>query len=143
MRAIARWVLTGAALCMAAHSESSVSVTRIWSGPDGKARAEEMAVKMSLRANRAGSEQSEAIPAAGVQLVRWLPGYLADWHTAPRRQYLIPLSGHGELELPGGRKVPLEPGRIVLLEDVTGKGHISRAVGDQPCVVMLVQASNP
>jgi hypothetical protein len=33
------------------------------------------------------------------------------------------------VELEGGRKLRLGPGHILLAEDTTGKGHISRAVG--------------
>src|SRR5256886_9663951 len=50
--------------------------------------------------------------------------FRSDWHTAPRRQYVITLSGQGELEVAGGKKIPVGPGHIELVEDTTGKGHI-------------------
>ena len=36
---------------------------------------------------------------------------------------MITLSGHGELEISGGKKILVGPGSINLVEDVTGKGH--------------------
>jgi len=56
---------------------------------------------------------------------------VADWHTAPRRQYVITLSGHGEVELIDGTKIALGPGSIDLAEDLTGKGHITRVIGNE------------
>jgi hypothetical protein len=53
---------------------------------------------------------------------------LEDWHCAHARRYVITLTGRGEAEIGGGQKVPMEPGSVVLFEDMTGKGHISRAL---------------
>ncbi len=39
------------------------------------------------------------------------------------------LAGESEVELADGRKLRLGPGHILLAEDTTGQGHISRAVG--------------
>jgi len=33
------------------------------------------------------------------------PNYFEDWHTAPRRQYVITLGGRGEIELSDGKKI--------------------------------------
>ena len=74
--------------------------------------------------------------------MRWSPGYVNYWHPARQRQYLITLSGRGELELVGGQKISLEPGRILLAEDVTGKGHITRALGTEDCILLLVHLAD-
>jgi hypothetical protein len=41
---------------------------------------------------------------------------------------VITLTGRGEIEVSDGKKVVLEPGRVVLVEDTAGKGHVSRAL---------------
>ena len=74
---------------------------------------------------------SEMIRATGVQFRRTPAGTFSDWHVGPRRQYVITLSGRGEIEVGGGKKIPLEPGRIELIEDTTGKGHTTRVVGTE------------
>jgi hypothetical protein len=66
---------------------------------------------------------------------------VSDWHTAPRRQYVITLSGRGEIELAGGKKIALEPGHIELAEDLTGKGHITRVVGTEDRVTIALPVS--
>ena len=63
-------------------------------------------------------------------------GSVQDWHTAPQRQYVITLSGRGEIEVAGGKKIALEPGHIELAEDLTGKGHITRAIGSEDRVTL-------
>ena len=63
-----------------------------------------------------------------------------DWHPAPGRQYVVTLHGHGEVELTGGRKIPLDPGHILLAEDVNGNGngHISRGVGSEDRISLFI-----
>ena len=56
--------------------------------------------------------------------------YGIDFHNAPRRQFVINLKGSVEIEIGSGEKRILGPGDILLAEDTTGQGHISRAVGD-------------
>jgi hypothetical protein len=104
-------------------------VTRIFTGADGQTHAEDTTLK--LRPGGAFTEVSEMAKASGVQFRRQEPHYFEDWHTAPRKQYVVTLSGRGEIELADGKKIQLGPGRILLAEDLTGKGHISRGVGSE------------
>jgi hypothetical protein len=67
----------------------------------------------------------------GAEIHRAAAGRVNDWHTAPRRQYVITLSGRGEIEVAGGKKISLEPGHIELAEDLTGKGHVTKVVGSE------------
>jgi hypothetical protein len=52
------------------------------------------------------------------------------WHTAPRRQMTATISGEGEIETSDGQTIHLVPGVVLLLEDLTGQGHITRTFGD-------------
>ena len=63
---------------------------------------------------------------------------LVDWHNAPRRQYVITLAGGVEIGLGDGSLHRFGPGEGILAEDLTGKGHTTRAVGDEPRVMMIV-----
>jgi hypothetical protein len=38
----------------------------------------------------------------------------------------------------GGKKIPIGPGHILLAEDVTGKGHISRGVGTEDRISLFI-----
>ena len=50
----------------------------------------------------------------------------ADWHTAPRKQFAINMTGNLEVEVSDGRRQPIGQGDLVYLEDLSGKGHVTR-----------------
>jgi hypothetical protein len=139
-------VLVGCTLCVwglrtdhdvaVAQQRAGIAVTRIFTGPDGQTHAEEINVKLAR--DDVSTELSELAKATGVRFRRQAPNYFEDWHTAPRKQYVITLSGRGEIELTGGKKIPLGPGHILLVEDLTGKGHISRGVGTEERVSLII-----
>ena len=119
-----------------AAQRAEIIVTRIFTGADGHTHAEDVALKLSP--GDAFTDVSEMAKASGVQFRRQEPHYFENWHTAPRKQYVVTLRGRGEIELAGGQKVPLEPGRILLAEDLTGDGHISRGVGAEERISMVI-----
>jgi DNA-binding beta-propeller fold protein YncE len=123
----------------AARKRTPVVVTRIFTGPDGQTHAEQINVKFAP----GETELGEMAKVTGMQIRRQAPNYFQDWHPAGRRQYVVTLSGRGEIELPGGMKIPLDPGHILLAEDVTGKGHISRGVGTEDRVSLLIPLAAP
>ena len=110
-----------------AQERTPIKVTRIYTGEDGKTHAEELEVPLTQA--RATTELSEPVPITSVQFRRNSSDYFIDWHTAPRRQYVITLAGESEVEIGDGTTIWLHPGHILLAEDLTGQGHISRAIG--------------
>ena len=60
------------------------------------------------------------------------------WFSTKKRQYVIIISGRGEVDVVGGERVQLAPGRVLLAEDVTGKGHTTRVGADEDLVMLLV-----
>jgi hypothetical protein len=115
-----------------AQAPKPIMVTRIYTGTDGLSHAEETAMTLT-----AGGV-SEMMKATGAQFSRRPPGPASDWHVGPRRQFVITLSGHAELEVAGGRKVVVGPGHITLIEDITGKGHITKNVGPDDRIVVTI-----
>lgn len=63
---------------------------------------------------------------------------LSDFHNAPRRQYVVMMSGQMEIEIGDGSKRVFDPGDVLVAEDLTGKGHITRGIGEQPRVSLAV-----
>jgi quercetin dioxygenase-like cupin family protein len=114
-----------------APQQSTVMVTRLFTGADNQTHAEEVHFKFDPRAGafERWLAESETVKSDSLRFRRESPGYVNDWHPAAGRQYVITLSGKGEIEVAGGQKILLEPGRVMLAEDVTGKGHISRTLG--------------
>ena len=128
----------------AAQERTPIKVTRIYTGDDGKTHAEELDVP--LTPGRPTTELSEPVPITSVQFRRNSPDYFIDWHVAPRRQYVVTLAGESEVEIGDGTKIRLYPGHILLAEDVTGQGHISRAIGSEDRISLflpLVDQSPP
>ncbi len=114
-----------------AQTGQPITVTRIYTGSDGQSHAEELQMKLNGRT-------SELMKATGVQFSRTPAGYFNDWHVGPRRQYVITLSGRGEIEVAGGKKIAMGPGHINLIEDTTGKGHTTRVVGTEDRVTVAI-----
>lgn len=121
---------------MFAQGRTPIKVTRIYTGPDGKTKAEEY--EIPLKAQNRGTELSQTVAVTSLQFRRTNQDYYLDWHPASRRQYVVTLSGESEIELEGGKKIRLGPGHILLAEDTTGQGHISRAVGSKDRVSLFI-----
>jgi quercetin dioxygenase-like cupin family protein len=62
-------------------------------------------------------------------LLRLRVGAVEDWHNAPRAWFLIVLQGASEVTTSDGEVRLFGPGALVLLDDTTGKGHRTRAIG--------------
>lgn len=129
----AHWV---SGIPLLAQGRAPVKITRLYTGPDGKTKVEEFPVP--LKAQDRGTDLSETVAVTGLQFRRTNRNYNLDWHPAPTRQFVITLSGESEVELEGGKKIRLGPGNILLAEDTTGQGHISRAVGSQDRISLFI-----
>jgi hypothetical protein len=119
----------------AAQKHKPIMIIRLFTGPDGQTHSEEIEAKF---APGGGNDVYKLMANAGAELHRAPPGRVADWHNAPRRQYVVTLSGYGELEVAGGKKILVGPGNIDLVEDTTGKGHITRTVGTEDRVTIQI-----
>jgi quercetin dioxygenase-like cupin family protein len=114
-----------------AQTRRPIMVTRIYTGPDGLSHAQEIEMKIN-------GGVSEMMKATGVEFSSRRPAPSNGWHTGPRRQFVITLSGRAEVEVADGKKVAIGPGQIDLIEDTTGKGHITRNLGPDDRVVVTI-----
>lgn len=64
--------------------------------------------------------------------------WVGDWHPTPRVQYILVLSGSVEITVEDGEKRRFDPGSVLLLEDIRGKGHASKVVSDTPALFAIV-----
>ena len=115
-----------------AQTRKPIMATRIYTCADGLSHAE----AIELKTIRGGA--TEMVKATGVEFSSRPPSTLVDWHTGPRRQFVITLSGRAELEVGNGQKVSVGPGQINLIEDTTGKGHTTRNVGPDDRIVVTI-----
>ena len=103
-----------------------VRVTRIFTGDDGQSHFEELDVPLH---GATYGELSDLVPTAGVMFRSTPPDGLLGFHTAPRRQFVVTLLGAVEVECGDGTIRRFADGDIMLADDTTGQGHISREVG--------------
>ena len=75
---------------------------------------------------------------AGIPARRATDANAARWHTGPARQFVITLSGNSEVEVAGGGHVAAGPGHINLIEDTTGKGHVTRNFGPEDRIALTI-----
>jgi quercetin dioxygenase-like cupin family protein len=117
---------------------SPITITRLYTGSDSQTHAE--SVEIALTPSTAYSEvgQSEPVKVSEAQFFRLPKGKVQDWHNPARRQYVVTLTGRGEVEIAGKQKISLSPGRVVLLENVAGRGHITRSFGSEDLTFLMV-----
>jgi hypothetical protein len=75
-----------------------------------------------------GGKLSERLPATGIIFRETTGDYDLDWHPAPRRQYIINLDAGVRITARDGESRVIGAGEVILVEDITGKGHLSQAV---------------
>ena len=74
---------------------------------------------------------SARLPATGIIFREVPPTYDLDWHNAPRRQYIINLDNGVQLTASDGEARTIGAGEVILVEDTSGKGHLSKALNDR------------
>jgi quercetin dioxygenase-like cupin family protein len=104
---------------------------RLYTGPDGQSHVE--AVDIEKKA-----DWLKGLATTQINFRVWPKGEFMDWHPAPRRQFVIILSGQLEIGLGDGTKHVFGPGDARLVEDTTGKGHTTRVLGGEPCLTAVV-----
>jgi hypothetical protein len=62
-------------------------------------------------------------------------------HPAPARQFSLSISGALEVTASDGEVRRIGPGQLLLLDDTTGKGHSTRALGPATFLVIRIAAS--
>jgi hypothetical protein len=108
-----------------------VSTHRLFTGPDGQSHIEE--IDFEVAPGWATGLQTTQISFRSSPV-----GNYQDWHPAPRRQFVIILSGALEIGLGDGTKQVFGAGSARLVEDTTGQGHTTATYGDEPCVTATI-----
>ena len=128
-----------------AQGRKAVVITRIFTGQDGLAHAEDIEMDLNARGvtdmlKATGAEFSVRRPTAGAnpRNTAATDPNAPEWHTGPARQFVITLSGHSEVEVSGGVHVAAAPGHINLIEDTTGQGHITRNFGPDDRIALTI-----
>ena len=104
---------------------------RMYTGDDGKAAWEEIDLE-------AQADWTKGIDVTQIRFGTRAPGVMQDWHPAPQRQFVIILSGQLQIGFEDGSTKVFGPGDARLVEDTTGVGHTTIALGDEPCITTTI-----
>ena len=113
---------------------------RVYTGDDGKSHIEDIDPPFEPFVDTEGAH-GDGTPlenATSITFRRAAPGYFLDFHTAPRRQYSITLTGEIEITTGDGTVRRCGPGTVLLAEDLTGQGHTTRVVSQEPRLFVVV-----
>jgi hypothetical protein len=102
-------------------------IHNLYADADGRSHFRDIEVEWVEQ--RHFSKLSQRFPASGIIFRETSGDYELDWHPAPRRQYIINLDAGVEITASDGETRIIGPGEVFLVEDTTGKGHLSKAVG--------------
>src|SRR5215472_11544581 len=126
----------GASRCAVQRKKGgTMNYVRLFAGADGESHFEDVTVELAPI-----GQYARGVPQAFLSTPRHStsltflsapPGWVGDFHTAPRRQFMIKLAGQTELVASDGDRRQIGPGVALLLEDTTGKGHYSRVLGPE------------
>lgn len=105
-------------------------ITRVYADAAGESHFGELDVP--LKDGGAIGRLSERRPVRSIIFRENDADYDFDWHCAPQRQYIVLLDGEIEIETGDGEKRRFRGGDILLVEDVTGRGHRTRTVNHRP-----------
>ncbi|MDE2802940.1 MAG: hypothetical protein OXK21_08670 [Chloroflexota bacterium] len=104
---------------------------RMYTGDDGVAAWEEIDLDTM-------PDWTKGIDVTQIRFGVRPPGVLQDWHPAPQRQFVIILSGQLQIGFEDDSTKVFGPGDARLVEDTTGKGHTTIALGNEPCVTATI-----
>jgi hypothetical protein len=119
-----------------------MNYTRIYSSADGESHFEDVSVNVApvdFAPPAPPLNMAAPLVAERTILCAFPAAWVGDWHPTPRRQFFIQLSGELEVTVSDGGKRRLGAGCLVLLEDTTGKGHVTRVVGRAGVDAVFVQ----
>ena len=106
-------------------------ITRIYTGDDGQSHMEDFDIS-----DHANPESLQSVTSIVFRIND--PGRFSDWHCESRRNYIITVSGEGEIGLGDGSAHRIGPGRVMLVEDLTGQGHTTRVTSSVARVTVAI-----
>ncbi len=114
-------------------------IHNLYEDEDGQSHFRDIEVEWTSEGR--GGKLSDRLPATGIIFRQVQPDYELDWHAAPRRQYIINLDAGVQITASDGEARIIGAGEVILVEDISGKGHLSKAVDEKirHCIFVPVE----
>ena len=97
---------------------------------DDKGESHFRDIEVEWAEDRRGSRLSKRLPATGIIFRETKSDNKVDWHTAPRKQYIVNLQSGVKITASDGESRIIGQGEVLLVEDTHGKGHVSQGLGE-------------
>ena len=117
-----------------------MKITRIYSDEHGDSHFDEIAIPLTN--NGAIGFLSENFEVSRLQFRKVAADYNYDFHCAPQKQYIVLLDGGIEIETSLGEVRQFQTGEILLVEDVTGKGHKTKNLEKRERLSLFIHVKN-
>lgn len=102
---------------------------RIWADRAGESHFEDVSLDVSVSPAEPGVAELWVSDPVVVDRAHFLTvqaiDQQPDWHRAPRRQFVVFLDGWVRITVSDGESRILPAGSVVLVEDLTGRGHVT------------------
>ena len=118
--------------------------TRLFSDEQGESHFDEVEIEFASTNYVEGSEPLKLSPQQAAVDYRFMDapaGWASDWHPSSARNLFVVLSGEWEVTASDGETRRFRTGGVLLVEDVTGKGHRSRVVSEEGSVALMIEVS--
>lgn len=124
---------------VSAPATGKLTFVRLYTSADGNSHFKDETIELTPRGTEGRDARLLASVIGDVKGAMFLSlkgGQTEEYHIAPRRQLMVCLRGIAEVTAGDGEKRRILPGQFVLLEDTSGKGHITHAVGTEDHVAL-------
>ena len=129
---------------MVDQTKQQPAYVRVYSDADGETHFENVYLPTEERSSPTGTVDALSAPLANAGLVfRTVLMEASDTipHNAPRRLIIVQLDGTVEVEVSDGELRRFGPGSVLMVEDTTGKGHVTRTVSGGPRSTLVAELS--
>jgi len=116
-------------------AEGEPTYVRVYADAEGETHFEDVHLPDEHYSSPTGSEEACCAPLPAREVVfRTVLVESSDTvpHNAPERLFIVQIDGSVEVEVSDGEIRRFGPGSVLLVEDTSGKGHVTRAVTDGP-----------
>lgn len=123
---------------------TSIEYLRIFADEDGCSHFETKNIQLDAKdyAPPAPTLNTSNMETANNSVFLELPiGWYGNWHPTPVRQWLILMTGVCEFEVGDGQHATCKAGDVVMLDDLTGKGHQTKVLGDESVRIAAIHIS--
>lgn len=117
---------------------------RLYADSSGETHFEDVDLPREQRESPTGTVDAVTAPIPVADLVfRLVVSEASDTepHNAPARLFIVQIDGSVEVEVSDGEKRVFGPGSVLLVEDTTGKGHITRSLAPGPRATLIAALS--